>query len=106
MAQSMFEAPEAPEVHSAMLGGPAISSPNLGSQPEEGKQFSVRPRASENTIANSDITGNIDNLNQKSDKVLTELNKLKSHTQRSVDTSAGLRSNMLRVEGKMHFVVL
>ena len=48
------------------------------------------------------VTGNIDNLTQKSDKVLTELNKLKSHTQRSVDTSAGLRSNMLRVEGKMN----
>ena len=48
------------------------------------------------------VTGNIDSLTQQSDKVLTELNKLKSHTQRSVDTSAGLRSNMLRVEGKMN----
>ena len=39
-------------------------------------------------------------LSQKSDKLVTELNKLKSHTQRSVDTSAGLRSNMVTMEGK------
>ena len=46
------------------------------------------------------VSGKYDSLSLQSDNVLSELNKLKSHTQRSVDTSAGLRSNLLNMEGK------
>ena len=46
------------------------------------------------------MSGDVDSLSAQSSKLATELNKLKSHTQRSVDTSAGLRSNMIKVEGE------
>ena len=46
------------------------------------------------------MSGDVDSLSQQSSKLATELNKLKSHTQRSVDASAGLRSNIIKVEGE------
>jgi len=55
------------------------------------------------TVSNSlvSVTKNIDNLNSQTSKVFNELNRLKSHTQRSVDASSGLRLNLSKMEGKL-----
>ena len=63
----------------------------------------LESRASSMTSDLSQVKGSLESLAGQSDKVLGEVNRLKSHTQRSVDTSAGLRTNMIKVEGKLHY---
>ena len=61
----------------------------------------LEERASSMTSSLSLVRGSVESLAGQSDKVQAEVNRLKSHTQRSVDTSAGLRTNMIKVEGKL-----
>ena len=46
------------------------------------------------------VTKNVDELTSQSSKVFSELNKLKTGTQRSVDASSGLRLSLSRLEGE------
>ena len=66
----------------------------------------LEARASSMTSDLSQVKGSLESLAGQSDKVLGEVNRLKSHTQRSVDTSAGLRTNMIRVEGKLQCIMM
>ena len=66
----------------------------------EGEVRKLEERSTSLSSSLVQVSGKYDSLSLKSDSVLSELNKLKSHTQRSVDTSAGLRSNLLNMEGK------
>ena len=69
----------------------------------------LEARASSLTSDLSLVKGSVEAMAGQTDKVLGEVNRLKSHTQRSVDTSAGLRTNMIKVEGKLallHFDLL
>ena len=65
------------------------------------KARKLEERASSMTSSLSLVRGSVESLAGQSDKVQAEVNRLKSHTQRSVDTSAGLRTNMIKVEGKL-----
>ena len=66
----------------------------------EGEVRKLEERSTSLSSSLLQVSGKYDSLSLQSDSVLSELNKLKSHTQRSVDTSAGLRSNLLNMEGK------
>ena len=66
----------------------------------EGEVRKLEARSTSLSSSVVEVAGKFSSLSQKSDSVLAELNKLKSHTQRSVDTSAGLRSNLVQVEGR------
>ena len=61
----------------------------------------LEARASSLTSDLGLVRGSVEAMVGQSDKVMGEVNRLKSHTQRSVDTSAGLRTNMIKVEGKL-----
>ena len=65
----------------------------------EGEVRKLEERSTSLSSSLQQVTGQYDSLALQSDSVLSELNKLRSHTQRSVDTSAGLRSNLLNMEG-------
>ena len=66
----------------------------------EGEVRKLEQRSTTLSSSLVDVSGKYESLSLQSDNVLSELNKLKSHTQRSVDTSAGLRSNLINMEGK------
>ena len=66
----------------------------------EGEVRKLEERSTSLSSSLLTVSGKYDSLSIQSENVLSELNKLKSHTQRSVDTSAGLRSNLLNMEGK------
>ena len=67
----------------------------------EGEVRKLEERSTSLSSSLVEVSGKYESLSLQSDSVLSELNKLKSHTQRSVDTSAGLRSNLLNMEGKL-----